>query len=251
MNPHPNSLSGIDRQVLVDRVYDSSQEANEVRWRLILSQDDAPLGGHRFDSERLMHRVRLRPPSRGHGTVSHFTEWIYGLYGIAKRPGALTRGIAAEALIDKARIPGPRSSDWELIHCGLHLSEQTATALPRKDFLSSSLSIAGRPLKANPDYVFKRRDAEGTSTYIIVEVKYTSTPIPANLWPNVRAQLWAYGQIDDFASASEVVLVGEVWGGRRLPGLRRSVTWLRSEQQLDAESSQLFAAYRLGVEGRR
>lgn len=245
----PNeALSGVERQLLVDRVYDSSAVANEARWRLFLSQDANPQPGRVFDRDQLLMRAQHRPANNQYGTVSNFTEWIYGLYGLRKKHDALRRGIEAEALIDKARIASPKNADWELVHCGINVPT-LSRKFPRIEYTVTPLSIRGCPLRANPDYVFraKRANASG-DLYVIVEVKHTAAPIPPNLWPNVRAQLWAYSEIDQFASAAEVYLVGEVWGGSRSAGLRRSVSWTRSGGLLNVEATQLFAAYRESVE---
>ena len=133
-----------------------------------------------------------------------------------------------------------------LIHCGLHLPVPSQN---RKRYKISSLAVLGTPLAASPDYIFRRADPSGSSTYLVVEIKHTSAPIPRDLWPNVRAQLWAYGQIDDFSDATEVILVAEVWSGDKVPGLRRSVSWRRTDNSLAPECIKLFTLYKESIEG--
>lgn len=242
-------LSSVDRQLVVDRVYGASDESIRARWELILTRDECQVGARRFDCERLIERATKRLPSGNRNTVTGFTDWIYGLYGIQRKTQAMMKGIAAEALIHGARIPKLENSGWDLIHCGLALPNEPVSKLPRKDFFVSSLAVDGQPLRASPDYVFRERSttqhstARGTERIVIVEIKNTAVPVPVDLWPNVRAQLWAYSKIDDFIHASQVILVGEIWGKGGTPGLRRSVTWLRDDSMLEDECSQLFRVY--------
>ena len=263
---------GVERQLLVDKVYAQSggpheawaitEEANVSRWKLILARVPTTKDPRRFDYERLTHRAQVRPPSNYAPTVSHFTSWIYSLYGVKRKPSNLLQGLAAEAVILKERVPKPSHEDWELIHNGMSLG-QIAQDFPESSQLSdrdhfdatpvfqiSTLPICGSPLRANPDLVFRERSPHesanptGRERIVIVEIKCSTAPIPPDLWPNVRAQLWAYAKIDDFVNASEVILVGEVWQILRGScGLRRSVVWHRDDALLEQECSALFEAY--------
>ena len=249
---NPGTLSGVDRQLVVDRVYGTSEQSMSARWELMLCHDDVPLGGRRFDYEGLVARARQRLPRKSYGTVTDFTSWIYELYGVQRKAEALLRGQAAEAQIYKSRIPRPRNPTWELVHCGMQGATEAAQPVPLCDYRSSSLIVKGQPLRASPDYVFRERTAaRGSERIVIVEVKHSQAPIPVDLWPNVRAQLWAYSKIDTFASASEIILVAEVWGGVKSPGLRRSASWRRGDEQLEFECAQLFNVYRSLVEATR
>jgi hypothetical protein len=54
-----------------------------------------------------------------------------------------------------------------------------------------------------------------TGDIMIIERKVTSVPveqIPALGWPNLKAQLWCYGWIDDWRDAPNILLVGQLWG---------------------------------------
>ena len=249
---NPRILSGIDRQIVVDRVYGTSEQSMSARWELMLCHDDVPLGGRRFDYEKLVARARQRLPRKTYGTVTDFTSWIYELYGVKRKPETLLHGQAAEALIYKSRIPQPRSSTWELVHCGMHGAARGAQRIPECEYRASSLVVNGRPLRASPDYVFREQaGARGSERIVIVEVKHSQAPIPVDLWPNVRAQLWAYSKIDAFSNASEILLVGEVWGGMKSLGLRKSASWRRGDEQLEFECAQLFTVYRELVETTR
>lgn len=244
-----HTLGGVQRQLVVDRVYDASEVSTSARWRLILSQDDKPLGGRRFDYERLLVRARQRMPRPTYGTVADFTSWIYELYGAQRKPEALLRGKVAEASIYKSRLPRPSNPSWDLLHCGLQVPEDLSIDLPQRDYKISALAVGGQPLRASPDYVFRERSgARDAERIVVIEVKHSPAPIPIDLWPNIRAQLWAYSKIDAFAGASEIILVGEVWGGTSHVGLRRSTSWLRSDEQLELECAQLFELYRSLVE---
>ena len=35
--------------------------------------------------------------------------------------------------------------------------------------------------------------------------------IPVDGWPNVEAQLWCYSWIDEFVTAKDVIMVGQLW----------------------------------------
>lgn len=261
-------LEGVERQLVVDKVYAQSpmpygrweitEDANALRWNLMLARVRPTIDPRRFDYERLTRRAQLRPRLSYNPTVSHFTSWGYSLCGVERKQSNLLRGLAAEAAIFKERVPRPSHGNWELIHNGMSLARRQepsqrdahdpVTAAP--GFQISSLSILGRPLRANPDLVFRERRLDGSTTpsgrerIVIVEIKGSTAPIPPDLWPNTRAQLWAYSKIDDFANAREIILVGEVWHAlRRSCGLRRSVTWQSDDALLEEECSALFSAY--------
>jgi hypothetical protein len=120
----------------------------------------------------------------------------------------------------------------------------------RDPYLISSLEIDGRPLRASPDMVFQEvlpagGDTDKHARIIIVEIKCTNAEVPPRLWPNVRAQLWAYSKIDEFSDASEIILVGEVWRVRPdLAMLDRTKVWRTPCADLDEEGNRLFHAYK-------
>jgi hypothetical protein len=61
---------------------------------------------------------------------------------------------------------------------------------------------------------------------------------------NLRAQLWAYSQIDEFANAERIVLIGEIWGFVEGYLRRRKVLrWDCEDQRFNSENSDLFMLY--------
>lgn len=93
-----------------------------------------------------------------------------------------------------------------------------------------------------PDYVFINKKTE---TALIVEVKVSSAELPSDGWPNLRAQLWAYGYIDVIQQVKNIILIGEVWV--RIDGntvrRRRTYRWSLDDPQFCKENEQLFALY--------
>lgn len=86
----------------------------------------------------------------------------------------------------------------------------------RKIFKASKLTYKNEVVKCVPDVVLYN---ESENTYLIIERKTTRVPeekIPEQSWPNIEAQLWCYGQIDEFEDAEEVFLSGEIWRGAGL-----------------------------------
>lgn len=257
------------RQLLVDSVHAQFDGVRPVaslgalgdasRWRLMLeASPHAAPGPVPFDYERLVRRAALRMPEDRSPTVSGFASWIYALYGIERDLGRMRRGVDDEAIVFKARAPISTAPGWDLIHNGMQIdsSPMRSSGLPgavlaaSRKFTISALCVGGRALAASPDLVFRERPNSidgrptGAERIVIVEIKSSSAPIPPDMWPNVRAQLWAYSKIDDFVDADEVFLVAEVWRSSGMScGLRRSLTWTRRSETLNQECSQLFELY--------
>ena len=234
-------------------------QADAARWLLMLEASPvAKLGPIPFDYERLIRRASARLPQDRSPTVSAFSSWIYALYGIEHDLGRMRRGIDDEAKVFKARAPVSVAFGWDLIYNGMRIDSSAMSfsglpgaALPAKKlFTISALSVGGRALVASPDLVFREKPNSidgrltGAERIVIVEIKSSGALIPPDMWPNVRAQLWAYSKIDDFVDASEVYLVAEVWrSSGRSCGLRQSLTWTRRSEMLNRECSKLFEIY--------
>lgn len=159
-------------------------------------------------------------------TASGFASWVYSLYSSPDEL-AQERGKLAEKQISKQKksesklseelkmqfLARPNSEDlqrdrspWELIHNGLHLSDEVLTG---SYYLIEALRVNGKVLRASPDLVYRHRQ---TKAVIIVEIKFTSSIIPINLWPNIWAQLWCYSQIAPCLNSDHAIVIGEVWG---------------------------------------
>jgi hypothetical protein len=66
-------------------------------------------------------------------------------------------------------------------------------------------------MRGRPDLVLKNKKQ---NSFLIVERKTTRLPrdrVPDVGWLNVEAQLWSYSKMDAFASADEVIQVGQTW----------------------------------------
>lgn len=188
-------------------------------------------GPFMLEPATFLAKARAHRPESPEPTVSSFAQWVYGLYG---RPGsdeeAMERGLQAEKILSPmsgAAEPGARkvwtlatpgllarrNDGWRLVHQGLHLDSDH---IPFYEL--DGLAVAGQPLRASPDLVF-RNSASGD--VLIVEIKLSRQPIPPNLWPNIWAQLWCYAQIPLVSEAPKVTVAGEIWGETTRQGSKR------------------------------
>ena len=106
----------------------------------------------------------------------------------------------------------------------------------------SSLTMNGKPMWGAPDLVLRERKS---GRILIIERKASNKDVPSDGWPNLRAQLWAYSQIDDWLDAPEKILAAEIWGFGRIQGVRRRSVILFdvNDQGFNSEASQLFSIY--------
>lgn len=238
-------FSAAEKQAYIDLLYGNPQEwtwkldlesaaANIRRWKLFFATEQRSGQPYCVSHKALMRLAKLSPPQKRATSVEAFTDWIYRLYVPAKDYASLARGRWAEREIARRRIPIPTHGRWKLIHNGMGDNFKNA-------FSIASLSINGMPLRGSPDLAFRER---GTKRILIVEVKATEAIAPADGWPNMRAQLWAYSQIDEWFAAPEVILVGEIWGIDLGVRLRKVVRWRKGEQQFERDNSELFDCYR-------
>ena len=138
----------------------------------------------------------------------------------------------------------PAHPDWELIYRDPLDKKPVAKSI-------SSLALNGGPLWAAPDLVYRHRRS---GRIVIVERKATRAEIPHDGWPDMRAQLWCYAQVDEWHHAPSITLVGEIWvhlSDDRL--VRRTVhgglmRWTRGEEPFDSDNAKLWAFYRAKVE---
>lgn len=165
--------------------------------------------------------------------VTDFTKWVMSLYLRAPSPSSLVRGKHVERSV--ARLAKASDNpDWELVYRDPLECLPTALKI-------SSLTLNGEPFWGAPDLVYRNRT---TGELIIVERKASDKPIPRNGWPNLRAQLWAYGHIDNFKSAPVITLIGEIWDMVEGRLTRRAVLrWSQADKEFDAENMELFSLY--------
>lgn len=139
----------------------------------------------------------------------------------------------------KARNDNRIASGWSLVYADNGKGAD-------RDFVASRLVLGNECIKCRPDGVMHHGE---TDEILIIERKITSRferEIPEQSWPNIRAQLWCYAWIDDWASAKKVTLMDEIWrrnittGEPSPPKVRRF--WDRSDK-IWQDSEKLFLLF--------
>lgn len=211
------------------------QEMVERRWGYYLGDNPAPTDGNfRISHAELVRRAKAYPPTTRGQSVTDFTKWLYALYRRAPTAYELNHGKEVEKQVS-FRVGRILSSDkWELVF----QDPLDGKAVPKK---ISALTLNGVPLQGVPDVVFRERD---TGRILIVERKASNSVVPDDGWPNLKAQLWAYGQADEWRSAPQILLIGEVWADN-IYGLHISkiLRWNLSDEKFQQENGDLFQIY--------
>jgi hypothetical protein len=207
------------------------------RWRRYLGIDSLEPSArtpYRYGHRWLLQRGTLCPPAKPGTGVTDFTGWIYSLYNPQKDTQALARGRAVERELVRRYVPTPAQSGWDLLFEGIQEAKRHSKVI-------SALTVNGSPLKGVPDFVFREKQS---GRIVIVEVKASNRDVPSDGWPNLRAQLWAYAQIDDWLRAPEVLLIGEVWGFTSDKiFLRETLRWDRNDTTFQLQNQELFDLY--------
>lgn len=198
--------------------------------------------------DRLLALGQRMPATLRAHTVTDFRRWVHSLYGgRGGTPAAMREGKFVERSI--AKFVRPLSHpDWELVCSDPLIEGKRPDAKP-----ISALSIGGKPMWGAPDLVFRHLP---TGELVIVERKASDKLIPVDGWPDLRAQLWCYAQIDDpvWKEAPAIRLVGEVWRVRSDGKLYLRVNegglmrWTKGDETFDATNASLFALYKAQVE---
>lgn len=215
-------------------------ESARRRWAACFQHQDHFLQPYRYDFGSVLKRAQRqgvnKRKNQPQNRVTDFFGWIFQLiYGVSDSAN-LREGKLVERIVQKIKIPlTSNDSDWEWFY-GDPLS---AKPEPLK---ISLLTVKDSPMYGAPDYVFINKKTE---TALIVEVKVSSAELPSDGWPNLRAQLWAYGYIDAIQHVKNIILIGEVWV--RIDGnmvrRRRTYRWSLDDPQFCKENEQLFALY--------
>lgn len=114
--------------------------------------------------------------------------------------------------------------------------------------MATQLRVGEQPLACKPDAVLRHRRS---GEIIIIERKFTRGAYHhPSAWANLRAQLWCYSQIDDWAKAPDVYLVGQLWvqeagqpEGRAKLFEQFAPSWKRSDVRFCLEMQDLFKLY--------
>ena len=193
-------------------------------------------------NQRLLALAKLasqrEPKGRHRNRVSDFTDWIFQLEHASTRYGKEAGAIGERAVQkQRKRYPSPKifDTDW-----ALWFEDDLTDA--GDAFEISSMRVNGSSMYGKPDYVFMNKK---TLTALIVEVKTSDAETPADGWPNLRAQLWAYGQIDAIcAEAVNIILIGEIWTSNNgVVGRRKTYSWDMSDGHFFRENEALFQCY--------
>lgn len=210
---------------------------NAKRWERYFQQSEEPdaLQCYRYTHSQLVDTARSPSRQRIVGNrVTDFTSWVYSLYLPHPKGSTLETGKHIEREIANKFEPTPEHDGWKLIF-------QDPLIERAQPFKISTLQVNGQVMWGTPDLVFRERK---TGRVLIIERKATNASIPTDGWPNLRAQLWAYGHIDQWAEAPEVLLAGEIWGfGRSWVRIRHSFCWRLSDKRFCAENQELFDIY--------
>jgi len=214
-----------------------------MSWHSLFIETNDP-GAQEFRTRRqLLAIARRRQPLDPGNRVTDFSSWVFRCCFPNWRSNRASLQMGKEAeerLLSTSRArhllrlpePSPQDKHWELLFRD-PLSRETT-------FEISLLTVQGRPMFGVPDIVYRNRK---TGEIRIVEIKASHKDIPANGWPNLRAQLWCYAHIDQWVDAPEVTLVGQVWSPSATE-LRRTLIWKKSDPIFDGECRDLFECYR-------
>ena len=184
------------------------------------------------------HSLQRDRKSNHRNRVSDFADWVFRLEHTSTKQGKAA-GIVGEREVQKQRNrygkPMAFDTDWQLWF-------EDDFAAEGGYFEITSLRVNGSPMFGKPDYVFINKK---TRTALIVEVKTSDAKLLPDGWPNMRAQLWAYAQIDALrAEAMNVILIGEVWTlNNERVGRRKTYSWKMSDSRFRQENEALFQRY--------
>lgn len=226
------------------------QDIQKARWKAVSEPRSPPLiAGYRpgLSHEELIRRAEgvYRSP-RAPATVSAYCEWVYDVHpgrmrhvSTSARSAALERGRVGEEAVELERkrrvLEWGARGNWSLV--------SSALGADRRVYDISRLVVDGAHLRGSPDYVFRH---DHTGAAVVVEIK-TSPKMPyQDAWPNARAQVWCYGQIDALKDAPEITLVVETWtpmGG----GCTGRFLWRMSDPDFCARNQDLFDCYRTAM----
>lgn len=171
---------------------------------LISPKINKELSNYRIDDETISELAPRKQISRN--TVTEFTSKVFELYN-SSSPSAQAEGKKQELSMDNVRrgLPIADVPNYKLLY--------KDEGKESKIYSISKLHVNARPLRGKPDLIFSNTQK---NEVLIVERKFTRAGIPQNGWPNLRAQLWAYAQIDDLKGYNKIHLRAEVWDSTSL-----------------------------------
>ena len=187
----------------------------------------------RYTHDWLAAAAIRRKPKIIRNRVTDFSGWILSLHYSRSSNASLLEGERAERKIIefiKEKRPPPEYGEWKKIYQHAGVKDKPPP------YKISALEVNGKPFWGAPDFVFKNK---AIAEVLIVEIKASVAEIPSDGWPNLRAQLWAYAQIDEWAKAPRVILIGEVWGPHSL-SKRYVHRWEYGNPNFGKQNAELF-----------
>lgn len=229
------------------------RKIQERRWMDYLGKSSlTPSAASHQEVVSRVRRPRENQPSKEHfNRVTDFSSWIFQAmpYHRPSRRSQEAGKLGEREVAKLKRVLRPISdghADWKLLDKD-PLDEKPT---PRE---ISLLKIDGHSLFGAPDYVY-HNPTKGQ--IVIVEVKVSNpSSWPADGWPNLRAQLWAYGNIDMYLNlAQDIVLIGEIWSKTYSPQTMREsyvprirYRWHMADAVFCAQNKELFDLYKAWV----
>lgn len=130
-------------------------------------------------------------------------------------------------------------SDWRPIYKDNHTNSNSNNILA-----SSKLSVKGKPLNGKPDIVLENKSID---TILIIETKLTNVPLDKltrQAYPNNRAQLWAYGNMDLWShyKPANILLAVNFWNLDNETPYSSNV-WTMEDEKLNLECTSWFQEY--------
>lgn len=212
---------------------------------------------YRHDHDDIVKRARASPRELRRQTVKGFTGWIHNLYDTKDREVEKSQGSADEKAIEgkekenwirQIRSRASKESRWTNIY----------NTLKAESLRTTELEINGLPLWGKPDLVFR---SDHYREILIVERKvhyggqWYTPEVPIDGWPDLRAQLWAYGYCvrvlkgcaNLLKTKGRIRLCADVWVKEAYykPLERRAVlNWAFDDLEFDGQNRQLFDLYR-------
>lgn len=253
-NFDPDVLSESDKKYLLEKFFSKGKnpawkydlkeqwaaakkkQAAQRRWNsYLLNEFSMPLRNpFRISHSELVRRAKRHKPQVVGQAVTDFTKWLYSLYQGAPSIYVLNEGKDIEKQISSCVGPVPGNDAWELVF----QDPLTERATPKQ---ISALTVGGKPLFGVPDVVFREK---ATGRILIIERKASNSDVPDDGWPNLRAQLWAYGHIDEWKETPNILLIGEVWSHSPYGiHISRILRWELHHRNFYSENEELFSIY--------
>ena len=233
-----DKLFGSEPESAIAAAFKTAKRAEATRrlWQTYTGAEPiAPSGKpYRVSHDLLRNLALVSPPESVGHRVTDFSKWILALYWNPSDRTGLPYGKQVER--DVARLaPIPSNSNWHLLYRDPLEGKPTPLRI-------SALTVNGQPLWGAPDLVFRHRK---NGEVLIIERKASRRELPCDGWPNARAQLWAYAQIDEWRDAPRISLVQEVWGDDGIRVRRRQVVrWQADDPEFRRNNVELFNFYR-------